>query len=1063
MYHSTDKHPSNNSTKESTAKMQNVSSMNVSSMSVSSKGSDDWQNPSVFKRNKLPARASFHPFLNDPGSFVSEPWGASNYLLLNGLWHFDYNKNPHNRKEHFYSNNFDTSLWPQIPVPSNWQLQGYGTPNYINMRVDFTDQPVAGEVQDDNNPVGSYKRTFKLPEDWQNKRVFLYFGAVKSAFYVWVNGHKVGYSQDSKSPAEFDVTEYVQAGDNQIALEVYRWSDGTYLELQDMWRLSGIERDVYLYATESQRIVDFHSSSTLDANYRNGLFSLTVDLESFAATNSSLSLSVTVTDDKNNKVFNEVIQATIDDSGKAHIEFSATLEQVNRWSAETPYLYQLHLELTGEEGTSLQHIYSRIGFRTSELKNGNVLINGQPVLFKGVNRHEHDPTTGHVISRQSMRTDMALLKQYNINAVRTAHYPNDPYWYELADEFGMYVVDEANIESHGMGAANQGGSYDPDKHMVNMPNWKSAYIDRVQNLYERDKNHPSVVIWSIGNESGDGPNIEALYDWLKSKTSMPVMSEQAQLRRHTDMYSQMYASIDTLVHYAELGESRPLILCEYQHAMGNSVGNLADYWQVIEQYPLLQGGFIWDWVDQTFYKENEQGDSYWAYGGDFETEDMYHDGNFSANGMLAADRSPNPHAFEVKAVYQNISVSAVDVLTGKFQIHNKRFFTDLSDVQLNWKVEANGATVHKGVIDQLSVRPQQTTLYNFAWQVSLLADVETFVTFEFATKHATAGLAKGHVVASSQIAFPSQKAFPEPQEQQGKPLILTEKANQWQISNESTLISFNKNSGLLTQISIDGNDLLVESVRPEFWRAPTDNDFGEQFSVKAKVWKYAGQNTRLTKLKVKQLKDGQVIVTTEHDLIDVESRYLSTYTIDLSGKINVDLWFYAGPHKFQYELPRIGSLFQVPTEFQQVNWFGRGPHENYWDRKTSALVGAYSATVDDLYFPYVRPQENGFRDDVRRVSFTNAEGYGVEFSGQPLLGFAAQFFDVHDYDQFDKKGLHPYQLEKQDRIYINIDYKQRGIGGTDSWGTPPLFKYRLPWRDYKYSYQIEAVAAKQDE
>lgn len=1048
---STDKQRSIKSPKESIEKMQDDTAI----------GSEDWQNPSVFKRNKLPARASFYPFLNDPGSFVSEPWEASNYLLLNGLWYFNYNQNPQDRKKQFYSNNFDVSQWPQIPVPSNWQLEGYGIPNYINMRVDFTSQPIAGQVADNNNPVGSYKRIFDLPEDWQNKRVFLYFGAVKSAFYVWVNGRKVGYSQDSKSPAEFDVTEYVQAGENQIALEVYRWSDGTYLELQDMWRLSGIERDVYLYATESQRIVDFHANSTLDESYRNGLLSLTANIEKLATKNDSpISLKVTVSDGENNKVFNQTRSAIIDSSGKAQVEFSTTLDQVHSWSAETPYLYQLHLELISEEGNSLQHIYSRIGFRSSELKNGNVLINGQPVLFKGVNRHEHDPSSGHVISRQSMRTDMALLKQYNINAVRTAHYPNDPYWYELADEYGMYVVDEANIESHGMGAANQGGSYDPEKHMVNMPNWRSAYLDRVQNLYERDKNHSSVVIWSIGNESGDGPNIEALYDWLKTKTSMPVMSEQAQLRRHTDMYSQMYASIDTLIHYAELGETRPLILCEYQHAMGNSVGNLADYWQVIERYPLLQGGFIWDWVDQTFYKNNEQGETYWAYGGDFETEDMYHDGNFSANGMLAADRSPNPHAFEVKAVYQNIAVRAIDVMSGKFEIHNKRFFTDLSDVQLIWKVEANGATVQEGVIDKLSVEPQHKTQYDFAWQVSLAPGVETFVTFEFATKQETAGLAKGHVLARSQLSFPTHSPPPGSQQQKGKPLTLTENTTTWMISNGSRLISFDKNSGLLAQISVEDNDLLVESVRPEFWRAPTDNDFGEQFSEKAKAWKYAGQNTKLIDLSVQQLKNGQVVVTTEHDLIDVESRYLSTYTIDLTGEITVDLWFYAGPHQFQNELPRIGTLFQVPPEFQQVNWFGRGPHENYWDRKASALVGAYSSTVDDLYFPYVRPQENGFRDDVRTVTFTNPQGYGVEFSGQPLLGFGAQFYDVHDYDQFDKKGLHPYELEKQERIFINIDYKQRGIGGTDSWGTPPLFKYRLPWRDYKYSYQIKAITPK---
>lgn len=1019
---------------------------------------EDWQNPEVFRRNKLSARASFYSYLSDPGSFKNKPWDESNYLLLNGLWKFDYHQNPQQRDIHFFKTDADVSDWAEIPVPANWQLEGYGVPNYVNMRVDFTDTPVAGQVADDHNPVGSYKRTFNIPVDWQNKRVYLYFGAVKSALNVWVNGKKVGYSQDSKTPAEFDVTDFVQPGQNQIALEVYRWSDGTYLELQDMWRLSGIERDVYLYATHPQRIQDFTVNSTLDAGYRDGILSVSTDIENHHNNQAAkLKLKVSVVDADNVTVFERIKEVSLDHNSKTEVEISHILESVDPWSAESPNLYQLHLALLDQSGNSLQHIYSRIGFRSSELKDGNILINGQPVLFKGVNRHEHDPKSGHVISRQSMRTDMALLKQYNVNAVRTSHYPNDPYWYELADEYGMYVVDEANIESHGLGAANQGGSYAPDKHMVNMPNWQPAYIDRVENMYERDKNHPSVIIWSIGNESGDGPNIEILYDWLKHKSALPVMSEQAQLRRHTDMYSQMYASIDTLIHYAELGETRPLILCEYQHAMGNSVGNLADYWQVIEQYPLLQGGFIWDWVDQTFYQENQQGESYWAYGGDFEPDDMYHDGNFSANGVLAADRTPNPHAFEVKTVYQNIVVSAVDIMAGKVAIHNKRFFTDLSDLRLRWTLAADGQTLQTGIIEELNVAPQQTTEYDFNWQVSLAPGIESFITFEFITKAASPGLDKGFVVASSQLAFPVLAPEPSQPSAEMSQVELTETKANWQAEANSTLITIDKRSGFINQIRHSQDNLLVEQVRPEFWRAPTDNDFGEQFSEKAKAWQYAGKHSELTHLSVERRDDGAVQISTEHFLVDVQSRYLSTYVIDAHGTITVDIWFYAGPHQFQNELPRIGSLFQISTELNQVEWFGRGPHENYWDRKTSALVGAYSSTVEDLYFPYVRPQENGFRDDVRRVSFTNLKGQGLEFIGQPLLGFGAQYYDVHDYDQFEKQGLHPYQLKKQDRIFVNIDYKQRGVGGTDSWGTPPLFKYRLPWRDYKYRFQIRAI------
>jgi beta-galactosidase len=656
----------------------------------------DWQNPEVFAINKESPRASFYSFWQDPGEFVSEPWQQSNYLSLNGKWKFNYSTNLQQRIRDFYKVDYPSDSWDEIDVPANWQLHGYGVANYINMGVDFTDKPVAGEVPEDNNPVGAYKRSFELPEDWQGKHVFMYLGAVKSAFYIWVNGKKVGYSQDSKSPAEFDITAYLQAGINQIALKVYRCSDGTYLELQDMWRLSGIERDVYLYATPQVRIRDFHANTTLDEQYQGGILSLSAVIKNHQITaQSGYQLQISLQDQHLNTLLDKVMPVVqIAVGGEVPLNYVHQLADIKHWSAEAPNLYHWQLTLLDEAGQAIQHIRSRVGFRTSELKNGNILVNGQPILFKGVNRHEHDPYSGHVISRESMRKDMALLKQFNTNAVRTAHYPNDPYWYELADEYGMYLVNEANIESHGLGAANQGGSYDPAKHPVNMPNWREAYLSRVENLYERDKNHPSVVIWSIGNESGDGPNIEALYDWLKTKSPMPVMSEQAQMRRHTDMYSQMYASVEVLEHYALLhakdGEQRPLILCEYEHTMGNSGGNLAEYWQLFEKYSALQGGFIWDWIDQTFALKNAQGKDYWGYGGDMELPGMYHDGNFSANGVMAADRTPNPHAYEVKGVYQDMDVVVVDLSDGKVKVRNKRFFADLSDVTLRWRIEGNG-------------------------------------------------------------------------------------------------------------------------------------------------------------------------------------------------------------------------------------------------------------------------------------------------------------------------------------------------------------------------------------
>lgn len=1018
-------------------------------------GRKEWQNPAIFAVNKLPARASFYAFTRDPHTFVSEPWDSDDFLLLNGDWHFNYSESPAQRPKYFYQNNFDPSDWPTIPVPGNWQLNGYGVANYINMGVDFTDKPIVGEVPEDHNPVGSYRRHFDLPADWNGQQIFLYLGAIKSAYYLWVNGEYVGYAQDAKSPSEFDLTNLVKPGENHIAIEVYRWSDATFLELQDMWRLSGITRDIYLYATPTSRIQDIHVSSTLDDAYRDGILQLAVSLDSMT-NQTGLSLEYQLFDTQGEPILSErKTLAQLD--GTAQLTFSARIDNVHSWNAEQPNLYQLKLALLDSHNNEIQVVRQRAGFRTSELKNGNVLINGQPVLFKGVNRHEHEPHTGHVISRHSMRHDMALLKQYNINAVRTAHYPNDPYWYELADEFGMYVVDEANLESHGIGAANQVHTYVPQNHSVNMPEWQAAYIHRVENLYERDKNHASVVIWSIGNESGDGPNIEAMYDWLKLRTNTPVMCEQAQLRRHTDMYSQMYASVDTLIHFAELGESRPLILCEYEHAMGNSVGNLADYWQVIEKYPSLQGGFIWDWVDQTFAMQTQDGQSYWAYGGDMELPGMYHDGNFSANGVLAADRTPNPHAYEVKSVYQNFDARLIDAFQGKIQLSNTRFFSASSDVAITWQLSANGDVIEHGELNDIVIAPQTSETVSLDLDFTPEQGIEYFINLSFLNKVANHGVPSGHEFASVQLFVAHHLQAQLESVPSHEHLVLDDQNDKVVLSSGSTQIHFDKHTGLLSQFQIEQNTLLLAPLRPEFWRAPTDNDFGENFPDKAKAWKHAGSNIELTHFSVEQLSNGEVKVNTEHYLADVESRYLVEYGIDNNANVTVDIWFYAAPHKFHSELPRIGSLLQMPLEYEQVDWYGRGPHENYWDRHHSARVGKYHARVKDLYFPYVRPQENGFRSDVRRVSFTNPKGVGLQISGQPLLGFAAQVYDVHDYDQFERVGKHPHDLVAKDRLFINIDYKQRGVGGTDSWGTPPLFKYRLPWRDYHYQIRLSAL------
>lgn len=1030
-----------------------------------------WQDPQVFSVNTLPPRSVYFAFASeDPGTLQHAPWSHPDYLSLNGKWHFYFAASPDKAPSLFWQKNTDLAGWQSIPVPANWQLHGFGKPNYINMRIDFTDKQEPVPIPEDANPTGIYKRSFDLPVHWQGQRVVLHLGAVKSAVSVWVNGKVVGYSQDSKTEAEFDLSEVVRPGTNDITLKVVRWSDGTYLELQDMWRLSGIERDVYLYMTPNVFVADISAIVSLDDTYQHGLLDVEVQINNRkqdAFENGKLVL--TVSRKRQEVGVREYAVDTID-SGRAHlITDQLTFENVTPWSAESPALYDLTWQLMDATGTQQQVIYTRTGFRRSELKNGNILINGKPVLFKGVNRHEHDPHTGHVISHQSMREDMKLMKQLNINAVRASHYPNDPYWYHLANEMGMYIVDEANIESHGIGAANQGHSYNPDVHPVNQPEWRQAYVHRVSNMYERSKNHPSVVMWSIGNESGDGPNTEVLYDWLKQRSSLPVMAEQANMRRHTDVYAQMYASIPMLEHYVELNRHtdrsklKPAILCEYAHAMGNSVGNLAEYWNLFEQHDVLQGGFIWDWVDQTFAITAEDGTTFWAYGGDLESAGMYHDGNFSANGLVSADRTLHPHAREVKHVYQNIEVLPVKPEAGVFTVKNKRYFTDLSDVILEWEILADGYVVERGTLPAPDVAPQQQTNLNIPFKTKPERGVEYFVNVSWLQAKSTDVFEQGYVRARSQIALSDQRSgvVSEKPEPKSSGAEVKESPQRVVINAGDVSIEFDRLSGWISAYKVKGTAVFNAPVLPEFWRAPTDNDFGEGLPEKARVWRHAGKQTKLTDFDVSKNEQGEVVVKTEHMLESVQSRYLTTYRIALTGQIEMDIWFYAAPHKMFSELPRLGTLWQLESAFSQVNWYGRGPHENYWDRRQSAFVGRYQSDVDGLYYPYVRPQENGYRTDVREVSFQDANGLGVTFVGQPLLQFAAQRYSLDEYDDFGKTGKHPNELTPSDRIFVNVDYRQRGVGGTDSWGTPPLFRYTLPWHDYRYQFVIKPLLAKQ--
>jgi beta-galactosidase len=1019
----------------------------------------DWQNPEVFRINKEPARSFFYSYDNADAAFSKTPWDQANHMLLNGQWKFNWVDSVKQKPNDFYQTSFDDSQWGQIAVPANWEVNGYGTPFYHSHQC-FKAKIIPPEMPKHYNPVGSYRKTFTLPDDWSKKQVFVHFGAVKSAFYLWVNGQKVGYSQDSKTAAEFDISAYLQAGENQLALQVYRYSDGSYFECQDMWRVSGIERDVYLFATPKVHVKDFHAFTTLTDNYKNGelQFSALID-NNQDKTISAYQLKVQLFDNQQKALFEKTLEIKkLSANKKAVVEYTTSIDSPKLWSAEQPNLYNLRLTLFDPNGKAIEHVGHNIGFRSTELKNGNILINGKAVLFKGVNRHEHDPVTAHVVTRDLMLKDVQLMKQFNINAVRMAHYPNDPYMYYLADLYGLYVMDEANIESHGVGAANQ-GPYNPETHLVNKSEWAAAYIDRVSNMYHATKNNPSVVMRSLGNESGDGPNLEATYDWLKQQEpNSPVISEQAQMRRHTDAYGQMYAPISDIERYAKrkFDTTRPVILIEYEHAMGNSLGNFKEYWDSFEKHPSLQGGFIWDWVDQTFAMNTLDGIPYWGYGGDLEPDATVSSLSFSANGLVFADRTPYPYLWEVKNVQQNIGFSSDDIESGALTVTNKHYFVSLQGLSLSWQLLANGKQVAQGQGLSLSAKPQQSKLLKLDYTIQLQPGVEYFLNVQVTSDKANGVIPKGHIIAWSQLALPTSITAAK---QHDIRLSVNDKKQAYRFNGKDFSLSIDKTTGLISSMEYFGDELLKASPRPDFWRAPTDNDLPiKGYGDKIGPWQKAGKNTTLVSIKLTKESNYQAKVEVEHYLPVLGSRYFTTYHVFGNGEVKVDVYFYAAPHKKQSEIPRLGTLFELDKQYSQVSWYGRGPHENYMDRNTSAHVGEYQSNVSDLYVPYVRPQENGFRSDVRHVSFYNQDGKGIMFKGAPLLGFGAQYYDTADYHanaaQVKAKNIHPHELPLKQRIYINIDYMQRGVGGINTWGAKPLSDYIIPYLDYQYSYSF---------
>ena len=1019
---------------------------------------NDWENPSVLGINRTRPHATYIPYQTVKCALKDEPSSSRFYLLLNGKWKFKYSRNPYSRPIEFYREDYDISGWDDIMVPGNWELQGFGMPIYLDEEYPFRPDPP--RVPHDWNPVGSYRRDFILPEGWEHRQVFVHFASVRSAMYLWVNGHQVGYGEGSRTPMEFNITKYIRRGVNTIAAEVYRWSDGSYLEGQDAWRISGIERDVFLFSTPWFYIRDFRVIADLDTGYNNGIFKVDLELENSSADDAeNYRVKIWLHDqEKDSSVLEMVKNVSVKSFSYRSLSFSSVVKCPEKWSCETPKLYTLLISLIDHTGSVVEVISSRVGFRRVEIVDGQLLINGVAIYIKGVNRCETHPLTGRYVDHETMLKDITMMKRFNINAVRTSHYPNDPYWLDLCDRYGLYVVDEANIEAHGMKFHPCGFSAITDN-----PQWEAAFLDRTERMFERDKNHPSVIIWSLGNEAGDGKNFEITYQWLKRHDSTrPVQYQPAWWRSHTDIVCPMYKDIDFLRKYHDRDPTRPLILCEYAHAMGNSVGNLQDYWNVFEEYPNLQGGFIWDWVDQTIQKVDGDGTVYWAYGGDFGEPSSLADSNFCANGLVQADRSINPHIWEVKKVYQNIKVRPIDLKRGYFEIFNKFDFIDLSGFDVQWLLTANGETIKKARLWFPAVPPHSSRIVKIGLpDITPEPGVEYHLTISFLSKGNFPLIPEGYEVAWDQFRLPIYRQKIRIDQQSLPDVELREDDKNFRIKGEGFTILFNKLKAALESFIYQGEEILIKGPAPYFWRAPTDNDLGNNMVKRCGIWKRASLEGRIDSIRVKKVNRKMIRADVFSTLAAGNSSYRTTYRFYGTGEIVIENRFCTECDTLP-EMVRFGMTMTLPKEFDTVTWYGRGPHESYWDRKSGARVGVYSGSVWDQYHPYVRPQETGNKTDVRWALLSREDGISLLFVGRPLINFSAYQFDYEILDCSDggRKYRHGRRIKPGDCVTVHIDYKQIGVGGDNSWGARPHKKYLLDGREYYYSFRITPLDEK---
>lgn len=1055
------------------------------------------ENEQVISENKEDAHATFTSFSSLKNLQIN-----SNQLkqVLDGLWKFKWVRSPKEKPLTFMNPTENVSDWDVIKVPSNWEVEGFGVPIYVNHQYEFSDfkAPISsemefadgiypknpGKVPQDYNPVGSYRRDFNIEKNWEGKEIFLHIGAMKSGGFVWINGEYIGYSQGSKLPAEFNITKAAKLGKNTIAIQIFRWTDGSYLECQDFWRISGIERSVFIYAQPKIRIKDFEVVSTLDKSYENGLLNLEIELKNHLQKEQKVQVSYKLMDDKN-LLKEETKNISIADNSSNIATFKSYIEQVKQWSAEHPNLYTLIIELRNK-GRIIEATSIKIGFRSVEIKNGLLLLNGQRITLKGVNTQETDPKTGHVMSEEMILKDISLWKENNINAVRLSHYPRGSIFYELCDTYGIYVVNEANIESHGM--------YYGKYSLAKKESWENAHVDRMLRMVKRDRNHPSVIIWSMGNEAGNGINFYAGYNAIKSNdnSKRPVQYERPykdydgneyDMDWNTDIIVPQYPTLEDFKNIGKSKTDRPYIPSEYAHSMGNSSGNFQDYWDIIEQYDNLQGGFIWDWVDQSIWKTNGKGERYYAYGGDF-GENMPSDNSFLNNGIVAPDRTPHPALFEVKKAHEFINFKEKGINQyGELRIlvENLYDFTNLNQFDITVQIKADGKVLKTIPIETISVETHTGKLIRVKLDgITYQNNTEYFLEISATTKNNWGILPKGFEVAHEQIKLETKYISVKVNSDNGAVLKIKKIGENIIVSNEIVQVIFNKNEGRLTSYIYKGNELLKEGKgpKPNFWRAVTDNDSGNKMYNRNIEWKKASLFSEVISLTSKIVANNLIELNVIYQLPGVDTQFHSIYQINGKGILKIENVLDTTTYKA--DIPRIGMRMQLPFEYNNMTYFGRGPWENYQDRNVSAFVDLYESNVKDQYYPYIRPQENGNKTDVRWVALSNNNGNGLLVVSNDKKGLSVSALHMPNEDFDTTEGLdygdvakvdlkyridgvpevneskHTIDIKEQNLVQLNIDMIQRGVAGNDSWGSLPENKY-LIYGNVKHTYSYYLI------